>query len=145
AKVLGRVLRPEPERVAHVEDLGEHGLVGRLAVLLDDRLRNALAVVNHPLAQVVEHLGAAVEAECRPHGLGGAGAVRECLHLRGIEIRHAGDRLPGGGVLDLYLRSFGGGAPTVPELIRLGFDRRHAPSSLVATTEGTLLTATSTA
>ena len=118
----------EPQRRL-VEDLGEHGLVGRLAVFLDDRARHPRAVLHQPAPQVVHDLGAALEAEGGPGRLRRASAIHELLHLRRVHVGHAGDRLAGGRVLNRDRRPLGRGSSVAFEL-RFRFDRGHRPPSL---------------
>ena len=57
------------------------GLVPGLAGLGDDRLDDAVGVVDHPPLGALEHLGAALEAERLPAGLRRAGAGHELGEL----------------------------------------------------------------
>ena len=74
-QVVGRVLGPEAERTGAVGDLDDDRVLVRLAGLVDDRLDDAVAVVEQPLLHPPQHAAATLEAERLPAGLGRAGAL----------------------------------------------------------------------
>src|SRR5438874_1284306 len=81
AEVLLGVLGPEAERVGTVGDLGELRVLPGLAGLLDDRLDDALGVVEEPLLHAQHHARAAGEPERVPPRLGGAPALGHVADL----------------------------------------------------------------
>src|SRR5205085_12192216 len=115
----------EPERIEDQEELGGLRVLARLAGLGDDRLDDALAVLDQPAAHLAEYIGAAVEAERLPSRLRDARALRERGDLRGGEVRDVRDGVAGGGVLD----GDGGSAPTVLRSLGFLLDGSHAENS----------------
>ena len=89
-QVLGRVLRPEAQRVADVEHLRQQRVLARLAVLLHEHVEHAVAVLDEPVPQLVHDVGAAVEPERLPAGLRAPRALDHGLHLRRSSCRRPG-------------------------------------------------------
>ena len=110
ARKDGRVLGPEAEGVGGVHHLGDERVLVGLARLGDDRLDDALGVVDDPLLRAAQDPAAALEAERLPCRLRGARGAGELGHLLGGRVGHVGDDLAGGGVLDRDVACRGGGA-----------------------------------
>ena len=100
-QVLGRLLGPEAERVAHVEELREQRVLARLAVLLHEQVDHAVAVLGRTSCRSSSITSARPsKPERLPGRLRAAGALDQRLHLLGAHVVDVADHLARGRVLD---------------------------------------------
>jgi hypothetical protein len=128
-QVVLRLLGPEAERVRGREDVREQRVLARLAGLVDHRLRDALAVVDHPLAHPEHDGGAVVEAGLAPRLLRRPRALDELADLIRVHVGEVRDRLARGRALDRERATVS--ASVVGDVRGLLLDGRHSGPFLV--------------